>query len=356
MISLSTIGGVGKEIERIGVPIEALGMRPGFPDPLSLIRLTCRLKALRPDAVHTWMYHADLVGGLAARIARVPAISWAIRNADLSVDKTKRTTRAVVHVCAMLSSKIPDRIVSCSYAARDIHISLGYDATRFVVIPNGFDLSKFRPNPVARSQIRDELGIGSNDFLIGLVARFDPQKNHAGFFQAASIIHTKRPEVHFVLAGKGMERRNSQVAAWIREAGIGDVTHLLGLREDMPRLTAAFDLASSSSWGEGFSNTIGEAMACGVPCVVTAVGDSAYMVGDTGLVVAPGDAHGLAAAWERLLALRPEERQFLGDQARARVAENFALEAIVRQYEEFYEKLAQTRRMATAQSLAPKVD
>lgn len=344
VISLSTAGNVGNEIKRIGVSIEALGMKPGCPNPLLLIRLIQRLKTLKPDAVHTWMYHADLVGGLAAWLAGVPAISWAIRNTDLSKDKTKRCTRTVVRICAMLSHKIPDRIVSCSHASQEFHISLGYDSTRFLVIPNGFDLLEFRPDPIARGQTRHELGISSDVFLIGLVARFDREKNHAGFFQAAGILHNKHPDVHFILVGKGMESSNSQVSTWVQDAGIKDVTHLLGMREDIPRLTAAFDLASSFSWGESFPNTIGEAMACGVPCVVTDVGDSAYLVSDTGLIVKPGDVYGLTVAWEKLLRLRPDERRSLGKRARARVAEHFEIGDIVRRYESFYDELAAIKR------------
>lgn len=343
VISLSTMGGTGYEIRRLGIPVESLGMKPGIPEPLTLVRLTRRLMALKPNVVHTWMYHADLVGGIAAHLARVPAVAWSIRNSDLSINKTKWTTRMVVRACALLSRRIPDRIVSCSSAARDIHIALGYDETRFIVIPNGFDLNRFRPDPVAFSQVRDELNIPVNTFVIGLVARFDPLKNHEGFFEAAGILHAKRPDVHFVLAGKGIEITNPRVAAWVRKMNIEGVTHLLGLREDIPRLTAAFDLATSSSWGEAFSNTVGEAMACAVPCVVTDVGDSAYTVGDTGLTVAPGDICGLAVAWEKLLGLSGEERRALGARARARVAENFSLETVVRRYEEFYEQLVRTK-------------
>lgn len=337
------MGGTGYEIRRLGIPVESLGMKPGVPEPLTLVRLTRRLMTLKPNVVHTWMYHADLVGGIAAHLARVPAVAWSIRNSDLSINKTKCTTRMVVRACALLSRRIPDRIVSCSSAARDIHIALGYDETRFIVIPNGFDLNRFRPDPVAFSQVRDELNISVNTFVIGLVARFDPLKNHEGFFEAAGILHAKRPDVHFVLAGKGIEITNPRVAAWVRKMNIEGVTHLLGLRKDIPRLTAAFDIATSSSWGEAFSNTVGEAMACAVPCVVTDVGDSAYIVGDTGLRVAPGDLRGLAAAWEKLLGLSDEERRALGTRARARVAENFDLEAIAKRYEEFYEYLVQSK-------------
>lgn len=343
VISLTTIGAVGERIQELGIPVEALGSTSVVSNPMALFRLARCLKKLQPDIVHTWMYHSDLIGGLAARLAGVPALTWAIHNCDLSVDKTKWTTRTVVRTCALLSRRLPERIISCSFTARDIHVALSYDESRFVIIPNGFDLSYFRPDSVARSEVRQELGIPADAPVIGLVARLDPQKNHSGFFEAAGILHTSRPDVHFVLIGKAIDTNNHQVATWARNAGVEEVTHLLGLRDDIPRLTASFDIAVSSSWGEAFPNVVGEAMACGVPCVVTNVGDSAYIVGDAGLVVEPSDMRGLAAACEKLLALSPDERRALGERARTRIAENFELGAVVRRYEVLYDELARLK-------------
>jgi glycosyltransferase involved in cell wall biosynthesis len=340
VISLSTIGDIGKRIRELVVPVEALGMKPGVPNPFAIIHLAQMMKRLKPDLVHTWMYHANLIGGLASRMAGIPALTWAIRNCDLPADKTKWRTRAVMQICAKLSRRLPNRIISCSRAACATHVALGYDQSRFVIIPNGFDLSCFRPDPVARTEVRRELGISAGAPVIGLVARYDPQKNHEGFFEAAGILHATRPDVHFVLAGSAIESSNPKVTAWTKKNGIERVSHLLGLRDDIPRLTASFDIATSSSWSEAFSNVVGEAMACGVPCVVTNVGDSAYIVGDAGLAVEPGDAHGLAAAWLQLLALSSEERLALGEQARTRVAENFELGSVVSCYEDLYEELA----------------
>jgi glycosyltransferase involved in cell wall biosynthesis len=341
VISLSTIGEVGKRIQELGLSVEALGMKSGVLNPIAIIYLTQRLKKLHPDIVHTWMYHADLVGGLAAMFARVPKLTWAIRNSDLSVEKTKLATRAVAKTCALLSRYLPNKIISCSHKARDIHIAYGYDESRFSIIPNGFDLSCFRPDPTAYDKVREELGIPNDAPVIGLVGRFDPQKNHRGFFEAAGIMHDSRPDVHFVLAGKDIEPNNPAVATWVRNARIDNVTHLLCLRNDIPRLTAAFDVATSTSWGEAFPNVIAEAMACGVPCVVTNVGDSAYIVGDTGLVVDPGDMRGLVDSWEKLLSLLPDERRNLGLRARARVAVHFEIGNIVKRYEQFYDELVE---------------
>ena len=340
VVSLTNVGDIGKQIQEFGIPVHALGMKPGMPNPFALIRLAGMIKKLQPDLVHTWMYHANLIGGLAARMAGFPAVAWAIRNGNLPVDKTKWTTRAVMRTGAKLSRRLPDRIISCSQAARTIHIALGYDESRFIIIPNGFDLSRFRADPKGRLEVRKELCISSKTFVVGFVARFDPQKNHRVFFEAAGILHANRPDIHFVLIGNGINADNFRVAEWSKNNGVEKVVHLLGLREDVPRLTASFDVATSCSWSEAFPNAVGEAMACGVPCVVTDVGDSAYIVGETGLIVKPGDPNALAASWLKLVALPFERRLALGEQARKRIAENFELGSVVNRYEALYDELA----------------
>jgi glycosyltransferase involved in cell wall biosynthesis len=307
---------------------------------MAFIRLVRRLKALKPDVVHTWMYHADLLGGLAARLAGIGAIGWCIRHSNLDRDKTKASTRAVVAACARISGRVPDRILCCSEVARKIHADIGYAADKMVVVPNGFDLSHFQPDPRARAAVRSELNLAADTPLVGLIGRFNPQKNHAGFFQAAGLLHRRLPTVRFLLAGKGIDEGNGELVRAMESAGIRPVTHLLGLRSDISRLMAALDVLASSSFGEAFPNVLGEAMACGVPCAVTDVGDSAYIVGDTGKVVLAEDMAGLAAAMESLLLLSPVERQALGLRARSRVAENFEIGQVVKRYEAFYEDLA----------------
>jgi len=341
VLSLTDSAEIGERISALGVPIDSLGMRPGVPDPWGFIRLYRRVRRLRPDVVQTWMYHADLVGGLATRLAGVKALAWNIRNSDLSPDKTKRSTRAVVSLCAMLSRLLPAGIVCCSVAARNIHHeALGYDANKFEVIPNGFDLSRFKVDPVARLAVRNELRLDDAVPLVGLIARYGPQKNHSGFIEAAAKLHDVRPDVHFLCAGVGVDTRNRELTEKLEKAGIASVTHLLGLRNDVPRLMAALDVCvSSSSYGEAFPNVLGEAMSCGVPCAVTDVGDSAAIVGDTGRVVAPEDMAALAEAIKALLELSDKERWRVAERCRTRVAEHFEINQIVRLYEGFYDKV-----------------
>jgi glycosyltransferase involved in cell wall biosynthesis len=340
VISLTSLGEIGPRIQSLGITVEALGMRPGAPNPVALLRLARRLGALQPDAVHTWMYHADLMGGLAARMARVPAVAWCIRNSNLDPDKTKLLTRVVASLCALLSRWVPDRILSCSEEARQLHVAYGYVADKIVVVPNGFDLAQFRPDLSARALVRAELGVAVDTPLVGLVGRFDVQKNHAGFFEAAGRLHRRLPTTHFVLAGKDIDEDNDVLLQGIEAQGIRTVTHLLGLRRDIPRLMAGLDVLASSSHGEAFPNVLGEAMASGVPCAATDVGDSAYIVGNSGRVVRAGDMAGLAVALEDILALPAAEKTVLGERARARVAEHFEIGRVVRQYEDFYDGLA----------------
>ena len=344
VISLTTLGELGPRIAALGIPVEAVGMKSGLPSPSGFFRLVRMLKRVNPDVVHTWMYHADLLGGLAARVAGVSAIGWCIRNSNLDKDKTKFSTRAVAGLCALISKWVPSRILSCSEKARQFHVDCGYAKGKMVVVPNGFDLTRFRPDDDARSRVRTELGIEIDTPLVGLMGRFDPQKNHAGFFEAAGLLCRHMPQVHFVLAGQGIDRGNAALMQAISQAGVIANTHLLGLRHDMPALMAALDVLASSSHGEAFPNVLGEAMACGVPCVVTDVGDSAYIVGDTGRVVASGDMTGLAAVLEELLALPQSEKSALGERAHARVAAHFEIGKVVQQYEDFYETLLANAR------------
>lgn len=345
VISMIPVGKIGERLRVLGIPVESLNMRRGVPNPIALMHLIRRLRDLRPDVVHTWMYHADLMGGVAARRAGVPALAWCIRHSNLTRAGNKRQTLAVVRANAFLSHRVPDRILCCSQASRSVHIAYGYAREKMVVVPNGFDIAQFKPDPDARLSVRAELGLSLDVCLVGLIGRWDPQKNHEGFFAAAAALHLRRPEVHFLLAGQGVDASNQSIRRSLGTNGLESVTHLLGLRDDIPRLMGALDvLASASSWGEAFPNVIGEAMACGVPCAVTDVGDSALIVGETGEVVESGDMARLAVAMDILLTSPPDERRALGERARARVVEHFEIGNIVRQYEGFYEEVASVGR------------
>jgi glycosyltransferase involved in cell wall biosynthesis len=337
VISLTDIGDIGGKLLDIGIQVTKVGAARGSLNPLALFRLAGILRSSKTDILQTWMYHSDLAGGLAARMSGSIPVVWNIRHSNLDRSIVGKTTMITAKACAYLSRFLPRKIACCSRESMSIHSRLGYDSGRMVVIPNGFDTEIFRPDPEARALIRDELKIDGNSPLVGLVARYHPQKDHATFIRAAGIIHRSRPNLHFLLCGEGITRDNDELASLIAGAGIGDAVHLLGPRGDIPAIQASLDIASSSSSsGEGFPNIIGEAMSCGVPCVVTDVGDSAEIVGDSGFTVAPSDERGLATAWERILSMKPGERSDISLRARRRIQDNYGIDEITKRYEKLY--------------------
>lgn len=340
VVSLTTLGPVADELAALGVPVRALGMprtRLRLPDPVRLARLVRLVREARPDVVQTWLYHADLLGGVAARLAGGARIFWGLHNSTLDPARTRRTTRWTMAVCARLSRLVPDGIVSVSASARDLHVAAGYDPRKFTVIPNGFDLAQLRPDPVARREVRAALGVGEGEVVIGMIARVDPQKDHASFIRAAALLAPRRPEVRFLLCGEGATAENAALGGLLAGAGLRDRVLLLGRRGDVPRVVNALDLCTlSSAYGEAFPLSIGEAMACEVPCVVTDLGDCAHLVGDGGRVVPPRDAAALAGAWEQLVALGPAGRRGVGAAARARIAARFDLRRVAEAYEALY--------------------
>jgi glycosyltransferase involved in cell wall biosynthesis len=352
VVSLTGIMDQADKMQAIGVRVRTLGMKTSVPNPLLVMRLAGWIGESKPDVIHTWMYHANLVGALASRLAGDVPVVWGIHNGALDPRIDKRRTMLVNRSCALLSRRFPARIACCSEASLRIHKKLGYAAEKLEVIPNGFDLETVKPDPTAGASVRQELGIPADALLIGIAARFHPLKDHFNFVQAAARLHKQMPEVHFLLCGLDITWQNSQLAGWIETAGLRSCCHLLGVRQDMARLFAAMDIATTPSRSEAFPVAVGEAMACGTPCVVTDVGDSALIVGETGTVVAPGDPHALAEGWRNLTEAGPAVRRRLGMAARLRVQKHFALPAIVERYQTIYTKLAAESQQSL---LSPRV-
>ncbi len=340
VISLTSLGNIAQKIRAIGVPVRALGMKSGIPNPFSVVRLAQWLRRSKPQIVQTWMYHADLIGGLAARLAGEGRVVWNIRQANLDPKWNKPLTIWTAKVCARMSRWLPGCVVSCSQAAIQLHTKLGYAACNMAVIANGFDLEEFRPDAAARICLRKELELPEDTLVIGMAARFHPVKDHNNFIQAAARLHAKIPEVHFVLCGQGVDCENPELFKWVAAAGLNAHCHLLGPRQDVPCLFAAMDIFTSPSLSEAFPSVVGEAMACGTPCVVTNVGDSALIVGESGRIVAPGNPDALAEAWLELIEAGPDVRRHLGMAARLRIKKHFSLLTAVERYQATYARLA----------------
>jgi len=346
VIALGNRGPMAERIEALGVPLTHLdaGRTLGglFSAPRSLTRLTGLLRKSRPDVVQTWMYHANLLGGLAAMLAGHPPVVWGLRQSDLDPARTKATTRLIARAGARLSRRLPARILACADAVRCVHKAMGYDDARMTVIPNGFDTAVFRPDKEARARLRRELDVADDAPLVGLPARFDPQKDHATFLASAAQVHAADPRAVFVLCGEGTTVTNSRLERLLKDSRVPpSAIRLLGERRDMPAVMAALDIVvSSSAFGEGFPNVLGEGMAAGAIPVATDSGDSRAIVDGVGFAVPPRRPDALARAMLDALALPAAERARRSAAARERVMRDYALDAIARRYLALWREVA----------------
>jgi glycosyltransferase involved in cell wall biosynthesis len=337
VVSLLDSGTQGSVIEDLGVAVHELHVnRPeGLLSAIwHLRRLT---RSFKPDVIQGWMYHGNLAACCAwLGVWRRPRLFWGVHQTFKGMKDEKPMLRLVIRACAALS-RFPTHVIFNSQKSREQHEAIGFCSARSLVIPNGFDVWLFRPNRKARVQTREELGISSDVPVVGMVARDHPMKDHATFLNAAARVRQQLPSTVFVLVGPGMDRTNTRVRAMIKQFGLGDSVRLIGETTDTDFLYPAFDvLGLSSAWGEAFPNVLGEAMACGIPCVATDVGDTRQIIGKTGYVVSPSRPDQFATKLLDVLSVEKADRTTLGDLARQRIEERYSLEQIADGYRSLY--------------------
>jgi len=294
-------------------------------------RLLRELRRRRPDVLHGYMSTGNLFAvGLKPRL-RGTRIAWGIRVSGMDF-RRYHWTLGLLSRLEYLGSRFADLIICNSEAGRQNCLARGFPSQGMIVIPNGIDTERFRPDGEGRRLVRAAWNLRAGEILIGVVGRLDPMKDHSNFLRAAARIRQERDDVRFVCIGDGPTAYQEQLQALGHQLGLDDSLIWAGARSDMPAVQNALDIAVSSSlYGEGFPNAIGEAMACGVPCVVTDVGDSAWIVGETGIVVPPGDPAALAAGWQACLTRDAAES---GRMARERIVGDFSVPHLVRKTEE----------------------
>lgn len=335
VVSLMNEGVYGADLIAAGVELHCLGMTSGVRDlPGAIMKLTHLMRRTKPDAIMSWLYHSDFIATLAAKLSGrgTKRLVWNIRCAEMDLSLYGKSTRIVLKLLAKLSGQ-PAMVAANSHAGQRHHIKCGYQPKKWAFLPNGFDTDEWQPAPDAKARLCAELGIASNTSLIGMVARKDPAKDHATLFTAMQMVREKGQDAHLVLIG--------------HETGELDVpdnlkphVSALGLRRDVAKLVPAFDIAVlASSFGEGFPNVIGEAMACGVPTIGNDVGDVAEILGGTGKTVplkAPGD---LANAISELLSEDADAKTYRKTAARKRIIDHYSLNAMNDRYLAVWEGL-----------------
>jgi len=338
VISLTEVDEIGEQLKSIGVSVYALGSKSMLGIPKILWQLFKHIQKNRPDVVQTWMYHADLLGGLAARLVGTTKIIWGIRTTDVTVSGS-RSASIVRRLCTYFSYFVPHTIVCAANASRLSHIRLGYCANRMVVISNGFHIDQIQITDEDIKSFRNELGLLTPNLTIGCVGRFNTDKDQYNFIQAAEIVCNQQPDARFIMVGRGCDAKNAELIRWINTTGFSNRFILLGERNDVPLCLSVMDVFCLPSRTEGFPNVVGEAMAMRRPCVVTDVGDAALLIGNCGIVVPKENSTALAAGMLRLLNLPEAEQVALGAQAYQRIKSEFAMDRTQEKFEQLYESL-----------------
>lgn len=318
-------GFLEKDLKDCGVQLICVEKRERWDIFSFFLRLIYQLKKLQPDVFHGYLNESNLLTIFLKPFLPLTRIIWGIRDSNMDLKDYDWLSRLLFYLEAILS-RFSDVIIVNSHAGKTYYQTHGFPADKMVVIPNGIDTKRFQPEPEAGRKVRAAWGISEDNILIGLVGRLHPMKDHFTFLRAAALLCEERQDVHFVCVGTGAENYVQELHQLSHDLGISEKVIWAGTRADMPAVHNALDIAvSSSAYGEGFSNVIGEAMACGIPCVVTDVGDSKWIVGDTGLVVPPMNPQALFSAWLQILRIHNQQLSIM---ARARIEDNFNLKSL----------------------------
>jgi glycosyltransferase involved in cell wall biosynthesis len=322
VVSLSGRGALAAKFEAAGVTVTGLQLGNPSQGLTAIRRLKGIAQDLKPEVIQGWMYHGNLAASLAHRLAKRPGrLFWGLRCSDVDLADYSLELRISVKFGAWMSSG-PDVVIANSQAGADVHSAMGYAPDRMVVVSNGVDVDRFRPDQNTRQAVRAELGIPPDARVVMHVARVDPMKDHASLLTALS----QAPGLVGVLIGAGTE-----------QLGLPPSVKALGPRDDVARLLTAGDIiVSPSAFGEGFPNALAEGMSCGLVPIATDVGDSRLIVGDTGVVVPRRDPASLAAGLQTLLSWPDRKLHDAGLAARKRIIGQFTIGTAVNRFEELY--------------------
>ena len=339
IISLSDTPDLEASFIKLNIPVFSLNFPDGKIKISGVLKLYRLIKKINPDVVQTWMIHADMIGGIVARLAGVNNIFWSVHYTNLVKGKSKRLTILLSKINAFLSYFIPKKIIYCAEKSREVQESLGFKKTKGVVVQNGYDVECFNQNTSLGSKFRNELNIHPEAFVIGHVGSYHPLKDQANLVQALTLLDQRGFKFYAVFAGANLDNNNNGLVSLIKHKGLSNHVHLLGKRNDIPSIMNGIDLFILSSESEAFPNVLNEAMACGTPCVSTDVGDASIILGDTGWIVPSKDSESLyssviKAAQEKESSHRSWSQRSAS--CRQRIVQKFSLENMVKKYKEVW--------------------
>lgn len=338
VISLKDSGKYFSLIKKLGVKVYCLNFKYySINKFLFLIKL---ISSIKPDLVQTLLIHADLIGGLASKLAGVKKIIWNVRYSNFEIGKAKFQTIVIIKILAKISSMLPSRIVINSKKAKKLYIKIGYDKKKLNFIPNGFDLSLLKIKKSEKISFRKKNKIKKFTPLIGNVARYDPQKDHFNLLKALHLIRSNNIDFYCVLVGTNIDKNNFKIVSEIKKLNLTNYVKLLGQTDNILSVMNGIDIyVQSSRYGEGFPNVVAEAMACATPSVVTDVGDASLIVGKTGWVVPPNNPYKLASAIKKSInEFKNKNWSQRCNKARFVVKENFGINKMIKSYNSLWNR------------------
>ncbi|MEM7013603.1 MAG: glycosyltransferase, partial [Verrucomicrobiota bacterium] len=300
------------------------------------------LKEEKPDVVQTWMHNSGVVAGALARIAGVKNVVWGVHSKDIFFGERHSSLRRFTSrkVLGMASRSVPKRIISCSQIAmREHEQHVGYPSDKMVWIGNGIDTNRFQPNHEIRKAARKKFGIPQDAPVVGTVTRMNPVKDVPTFLRAAAELQRRLPDAHIVLSGEDLNDADDPIRAASAELPDSSRMHWIGYHHEVEKVYPMFDVMALTSTTEAFPMVLIEAMACGVPCVSTDVGDAGVIIGELGKITEIGAVEEICSAWEEILGLDEDAYQILSARARGFSVDRFGLDHCASRYQEIYEQL-----------------
>jgi glycosyltransferase involved in cell wall biosynthesis len=322
-------GALEADLAGTGVALRSLAKRGRWDIPAFLGRLVRLVRCERPDVLYGFLVDSNVMAAAIKPLFPGLKVVWGVRASNMDLSRYDWLAKVMFRLGARLS-RFADLIVFNSAAGMRFHQEKGYPKEKSIVVANGTDVERFRPDTEARTRIREEWGVSRGQTLVGIVGRLDPMKDHPTFLRAAVLLAGEREDIVFAVVGGGPAEYRQTLQALSCELKLDGRVVWAGEKEDMPGVYNALDVAvSSSAFGEGTPNAVAEAMACGVPCVVTDVGDSAVLVGEKGIVVRPGDPAGLADGIKTALARVNVDGTRLRENVRRRIEAEFSMGSLI---------------------------
>ena len=315
-----------EELVAAGVTVWTLKKRGRWDIIGSGLKLFRIVRETRPSVLHSYLTTANLLALLPKLCFPSTKLVWGIRASDVDYRCYDWFSRLSFQAECVLSN-LPDLIIANSCAGRDYHCERGFPKSKVFVIHNGIDMNRFEPDKKAGEKVRREWKIQEGELLIGLVGRLDPMKDHPTFLKTAGILARQRESMRFVCVGDGPSSYKQKLQSLAAQCGLGSKLVWAGSRKDMRAVYNACNvIVNSSAWGEGLCNALLEAMACGVPCAATDVGDSAVVINDQSMVVKAGDVGALTTAINSALSASYHKSPH---EVREHVKKNFGMDAFI---------------------------